>query len=44
VFDAGQLELITRFIRIERDLLRKHTERVASMSRPTDTRPLGDAR
>ena len=31
VFDADQLELITRFIRIERELLAKHTERVAAM-------------
>jgi DNA-binding MarR family transcriptional regulator len=37
VFDADQLELITRFIRIERGLLQKHTERVASMSRPSGT-------
>lgn len=33
VFDAEELELITRFIRIERDLLAKHTERVAAMIR-----------
>jgi DNA-binding MarR family transcriptional regulator len=39
VFDADQLELITRFIRIERGLLQKHTERVASMSRPSGTTP-----
>ena len=44
VFDADQLELITRFIRIERGLLRKHTERVASMSRPSGTPPLGQSR
>lgn len=44
VFDADQLELITEFIRIERGLLRKHTERVASMSRPSGTRPLGQSR
>ena len=31
VFDADELELITRFIRIERGLLAKHTERVANM-------------
>jgi DNA-binding MarR family transcriptional regulator len=31
VFDADQLELIARFIRIERELLAKHTERVAAM-------------
>jgi DNA-binding MarR family transcriptional regulator len=37
VFDADQLELIVRFIRIERDLLRKHTERVASMAGPSGT-------
>jgi DNA-binding MarR family transcriptional regulator len=37
VFDVDQLELIARFIRIERGLLRKHTERVASMSRPSGT-------
>jgi DNA-binding MarR family transcriptional regulator len=35
VFDDDQLELITRFIRIERDLLAKHTERVAAMSPAT---------
>jgi len=34
VFDADQLELITRFIRIERELLSKHTARVAAMSGP----------
>jgi DNA-binding MarR family transcriptional regulator len=33
VFDADQLELITRFIRIERELLEKHTARVATMNR-----------
>lgn len=33
VFDAGELELITRFIRIERGLLAKHTKRVAAMDR-----------
>ena len=32
-FDADQLELITRFIRIERALLAKHTDRVAKMAR-----------
>jgi len=32
VFDADQLELITRFIRIERELLAKHTERLAAMN------------
>jgi DNA-binding MarR family transcriptional regulator len=31
VFDADELEVITRFIRIERDLLAKHTDRVARM-------------
>jgi DNA-binding MarR family transcriptional regulator len=31
IFDVDELELITRFIRIERDLLAKHTERVAAM-------------
>lgn len=34
VFDADQLELITRFIRIERGLLAKHTDRVAALPRP----------
>ncbi len=34
VFDADELELITRFIRIERDLLARHTERVATMETP----------
>jgi DNA-binding MarR family transcriptional regulator len=33
VFDAEELELITRFIRIERGLLAKHTARVAAMNR-----------
>lgn len=33
VFDAEELELIARFIRIERGLLAKHTERVAAMNR-----------
>jgi DNA-binding MarR family transcriptional regulator len=33
VFDAGELELITRFIRIERGLLARHTERIAAMER-----------
>ena len=35
IFDVDELELITRFIRIERDLLAKHTERVAAMSPAT---------
>ena len=30
-FDADKLELITRFIRLERELLAKHTARVAAM-------------
>jgi DNA-binding MarR family transcriptional regulator len=34
VFDVDELELITRFIRIERELLAKHTARVAAMDRP----------
>jgi DNA-binding MarR family transcriptional regulator len=34
VFDAGELETITKFIRIERGLLAKHTARVAAMDRP----------
>jgi DNA-binding MarR family transcriptional regulator len=34
VFDADELGLITRFIRIERGLLAKHTERVAALDRP----------
>jgi len=42
VFDADQLELITRFIRIERDLLEKHTERVAAMK--SAPRALADTR
>ena len=32
VFDTDELDLIARFVRIERGLLRKHTERVASTS------------
>jgi len=32
--DADQLDLVTRFIRIERGLLAKHTERVARLARP----------
>jgi DNA-binding MarR family transcriptional regulator len=35
IFDVDELELITRFIRIERELLAKHTERVAAMSPAT---------
>jgi DNA-binding MarR family transcriptional regulator len=42
VFDADQLELIARFIRIERELLARHTARVAALPaaprRPTATR------
>ena len=38
IFDADELELIARFIRIERGLLAKHTERVAGLNPPT--RPL----
>ena len=34
VFDADELETITRFIRIERGLLAKHTERVAALPGP----------
>jgi DNA-binding MarR family transcriptional regulator len=34
VFDAGQLKVIAKFIRIERALLAKHTERVAAMDPP----------
>jgi DNA-binding MarR family transcriptional regulator len=37
VFDAAELETITRFIRIERGLLAKHTARVAAMPRPEGT-------
>jgi hypothetical protein len=29
-FDADQLELIASFIRIERDLLQRHTKRLAA--------------
>jgi DNA-binding MarR family transcriptional regulator len=44
-FDADQLELITRFIRIERSLLAKHVERVAKMvrSQQLDERARGDS-
>jgi hypothetical protein len=34
VFDADELALITGFIRIERGLLAKHTERVAGLDLP----------
>ena len=34
VFDADDLELIIRFLRIERGLLARHTERVAALDRP----------
>jgi DNA-binding MarR family transcriptional regulator len=34
VFDADDLQLITRFIRIERGLLAKHTERLAAGAPP----------
>lgn len=33
IFDADELEVITRFIRIERGLLAKHTDRVVRMER-----------
>jgi DNA-binding MarR family transcriptional regulator len=39
VFDTGELELITRFIRIERELLAKHTKRVAEMAGPAPAGP-----
>jgi DNA-binding MarR family transcriptional regulator len=45
VFDADELELIAKFIRIERGLLDKHTKRVAAMESPIDdpaTRRLSD--
>jgi DNA-binding MarR family transcriptional regulator len=38
VFDADELDLITRFIRIERGLLAKHTKRVAEMPEPAPDR------
>jgi DNA-binding MarR family transcriptional regulator len=34
VFDVDELETITKFIRIERELLARHTKRVAAMKRP----------
>jgi DNA-binding MarR family transcriptional regulator len=34
VFDTDELETITKFIRIERELLARHTARVAAMERP----------
>jgi DNA-binding MarR family transcriptional regulator len=34
VFDTAELETITRFIRIERALLARHTERVATLPDP----------
>jgi DNA-binding MarR family transcriptional regulator len=34
VFDTAELETITKFIRIERQLLARHTERVATMPEP----------
>jgi DNA-binding MarR family transcriptional regulator len=37
VFDTAELELVTKFIRIERQLLDKHTKRVAAMVVPTVT-------
>jgi DNA-binding MarR family transcriptional regulator len=37
IFDVDELELITRFIRIERELLAKHTARVAAMDRPASS-------
>jgi DNA-binding MarR family transcriptional regulator len=35
VFDTAELETITKFVQIERELLARHTERVAAM--PEDT-------
>ena len=34
VFDTDGLELVAKFIRIERELLDKHTKRVAAMGLP----------
>jgi DNA-binding MarR family transcriptional regulator len=34
VFDTDELETITKFVRIERELLARHTARVAAMERP----------
>jgi DNA-binding MarR family transcriptional regulator len=34
-FNADELELIVKFIRIERELLARHTKRIAEMDRPT---------
>jgi len=35
VFDTAELETITKFVQIERELLARHTERVASMPETT---------
>jgi len=35
VFDTAELETITKFVQIERELLAKHTERVAAMPEAT---------
>jgi DNA-binding MarR family transcriptional regulator len=43
VFDVDQVELITRFIRIERELLAKHTERVAAMKTDQPVAPAPSA-
>lgn len=44
VFDADELETITKFVRIEREILVKHTKRIAGMKRPGWTSaPLGPA-
>ena len=39
VFDANELELIARFIRIERGLLTRHTSRLAAMTKESSGRP-----
>ena len=39
VFDANELELIARFIRIERGLLTRHTSRLAAMTNDPSARP-----
>jgi hypothetical protein len=44
VFDATELELIARFIRIERGLLTRHTSRLAAMTDEPSARPAGPAR
>lgn len=42
-FTVGELETITRFVRLERDLLQRHTKRLADLGSATSSGPRGIA-